>query len=256
MKYPVITIARYTFLEAVKNRLFILVLIGIICVFGLGQFAGELAVTESREIQGALTGFLLRLAAVFVVGLFVITSMIREFNDKTVDMIIALDLPRHVYFSGKLAGFFALALVLSLLLSLPLLVYADFVQTALWTFSLMCELFIVIALCLLFLFTLGNITTAVSAAAAFYLLARSIGAMQLISRSPILESEAFSQRFMSELVDWIAWLLPQLDRFTQTEWLVYGTGTGGDLIFVGMQTLIYVVLLSAAGLFDLYRKNF
>lgn len=35
MKHPVITIAKYTFLEAIKNRLFALGLIGIVCISSL-----------------------------------------------------------------------------------------------------------------------------------------------------------------------------------------------------------------------------
>jgi hypothetical protein len=56
-------------------------------------------------------------------------------------------------------------------------------------------------------------------------------------------------------LDLVAVLLPDLDVFTQTGWLVYGGGMQ-DLVPIVMQTVIYVGLLSAAALFDLYRKNF
>jgi len=256
MKYHVITIAKYTFLEAIKNRLFVLCLIGIVCVFALGQFAGELAITETRQVQGGLVAFAMRLAAVFVISLFVITSVVREFNDKTVNMIISLPLSRYVYYFGKLAGFFLLALVFSILLSLPLLLYAEFTQVALWVTSLIFELFIIISFCLLCLFTFGNITTAFSAVVVFYLLARSISTIQLLSRSPILESTAWSQQFMNKAIDLIAYVLPDLAGFTRTEWLVYGSGNAGDLPVIFVQSVIYITLLSGAALFDLYRKNF
>jgi len=256
MKHPVITIAKFTFLEAIKNRLFTLGLIGIVGVFALGQFAGELAITETNQVQGSLVGFVMRLAAVFVISLFVITSVVREFNDKTVDMIISLPLSRYVYYLGKFSGFFLLALVFSILLSLPLLIYADSVQVILWTVSLLCELSIVIALCLLCLFTFGNITTAFSAVVVFYLLARSISTIQLLGKSPILETTALSQQFMNKAIDLIAYILPDLAGFTRTEWLVYGSGSAGDLPAIIVQSVIYVSLLSGAALFDLYRKNF
>jgi hypothetical protein len=58
------------------------------------------------------------------------------------------------------------------------------------------------------------------------------------------------------VVDIIAVLLPQLDQFSKTEWLVYGGGGGSDYLFIAGQTIIYVALLFAAACFDLHRKNF
>lgn len=256
MNYPAITIARYTFIEAVKNRLFLLMLIGLICIFGLSQFTGELAITETPQIQGAITGLVLRLFAVFIVSLFVITSMVREFNDKTLEFIISLPIPRYVYFSGKLLGFFSLSVIVAIIVSLPLLLYADFLQLLLWCISLICELFIVTTLCLFCLFTLGQITIAFTVVVAFYLLSRSMSTLLLLSQSPILEATTVSQEFIILLVNAIAYVLPELDSFTQTEWLVYNTGSMDSLAIVAGQTLIYVLLLSCAALVDLYRKEF
>ena len=256
MKNPVITIAKYTFLEAINNSLFRLLVIGVVCIFVLGQFIGNLAVTESYQMQGAIIGFVLRLACVFIISLFVISCVVREINDKTIDIILSLDLPRHVYFAGKICGFYVLSLVVSLLFCIPLLFYSEINQVYFWAISLICELFIVVSLCLLFLFTMGNIITAFTAVAAFYLLARIISTLQLISHSPILDSGNWSQNFMTGFIDFMATILPHFDKFTQTEWLVYGSGTSSAIAYVVIQTLIYVILLSAAALFDLYRKNF
>jgi len=50
-------------------------------------------------------------------------------------------------------------------------------------------------------------------------------------------------------------LLPRLDEFTQTSWLIDG-GAPSALGGVFVQTAIYVALLLAAAMFDFYRKNF
>jgi len=256
MNHPVFTIARYTFIEAIKNRLFVLMVIGLICIFGLTQFIGELAITETQQVQGSLIGLTMRLYAVFIVSLFIITSMIREFNDKTLEVIIALPIPRYFYFSGKLLGFSFLSVIAAFILSLPLLFYSEFPQVLLWNVSLICELFIINVLCLFCLFTLGHITTAFSAVIAFYILSRCITTIQLISSSPILEATTPSQEFINLLIKMIAFVLPELDYFTQTQWLVYNTGSLNDFLIVAAQTIIYTILLSSAALFDLYRKNF
>ncbi|MGH8119105.1 MAG: ABC transporter permease, partial [Gammaproteobacteria bacterium] len=157
---------------------------------------------------------------------------------------------------GKICGYLLLAVVIAGIAGMPLLLYAHAGQVLLWSISLFCELSIVIALCLFFLFTLGQVIAALSAVAAFYLLARSMGSMQLLSHSPIMDTGAWSHEIIRTLLDVIASLLPDLDAYTQTAWLIYGSGGARDLAHIAVQTLIYVGLLSAAALFDLYRRNF
>jgi hypothetical protein len=54
----------------------------------------------------------------------------------------------------------------------------------------------------------------------------------------------------------LSWLLPDLSRFTQTEWLAHNSGNLDMLLPVMGQSMIYLTLLSAIALFDFYRKNF
>lgn len=251
---PVFTIARYTFLEAVRNRLFSLVIAGLICMLGLTEFIGELAVTESAQIQSAITGSGLRLFITCVIGLFVVTSMVREINDKGFEMLLSLSITRANYYLGKFAGFVLLALVLSIASAAILLIYSPVPNVTVWFFSLICELLIIISLSLLCLFTFSSVTTAFISVMAFYILARSMYMIRLVSESPILEYNTFSQDFMNFIIDAIAFLLPDLNLFTRSEWLVYGADIN-NLGPVFIQTLIYMVLLVSAGLFDLYRKE-
>ncbi len=253
---PMLAITRYTLLEAARNRLFGVLLIGLFCVTGLAQFAGELAITETRQVQGAIAGMALRLFGVLVISLCVITAMAREFNDGTIEVLIALPFSRPVYVLGKLGGFLCLSLTVAALLCVPLLLYAAPFQVGVWGVSLVCELFIVTALGLFFVLALGSVTPAVAAVAAFYVLARSVGAFRLVSRSPVLEGATPFQAYMQGAVDLLACILPDLDRYARTEWLVYGTGSPEDLSLVIIQTVITLAVLIAAALLDFCRKNF
>ncbi len=96
---------------------------------------------------------------------------------------------------------------------------------------------------------------AVSFVAAFYLLARSIGAIRLIAGSDLLPHREWTQRALGWMVDGMALLLPDLSRFTSTAWLVNGSEGLPAIAFVAAQTAIYGSLIILAGLFDLYRKN-
>lgn len=248
-------IALFTFLEALRNRLVWLVLGFVLVGFGLAEFLGAVAITETRQFQSGFMGALLRASAVFIVSLFVITSMVREFNDKGLELVLSLPIPRSRYFLGKLLGFSALAAVVASISGLCLLLYAPPLQVAIWTLSLSCELLIMTALSLLCLFTFNQVTAALSAVMAFYLLARSMTAIQLMGHFPIVSTDSLAQSVIVGFLDGLAFVLPELDRFTLSEWLIYHTASWSQLVPVLGQTLIYVSLLCAAAMFDLYRKN-
>jgi hypothetical protein len=95
---------------------------------------------------------------------------------------------------------------------------------------------------------------ALAAVAGFYLLSRSMTAMQIIAGAS-LQDATLADRVVNAVVGVIALLLPSLDRMTQTAWLL-GGALGGAASAVFGQTAIYVTLICAAALFDLYRKNF
>jgi ABC-type Na+ efflux pump permease subunit len=161
--HAALTIARYTLLEALRNRLLWLVLLMALGAVGVSGFLNELALTESRELQAALLGAVLRLAAVFLVATFVVTSMVREANDQGLQLLMALPMPRAVYLFGKLAGFGALALLPALLFGALGLFFAPPAQAALWTISLLCECWIVAAFAVRCTLTLNQVTPALAA---------------------------------------------------------------------------------------------
>lgn len=251
---PAVTIARYTLLEALRNRLLWLVLIMMAGAVALGGFLNELALTESRQLQAALMAAALRFAAVFLVATFVVTSMAREASDKGLELLMALPMPRAVYLSGKLAGFAMLAVLPAALFGGLGLFFAPPAQAALWAFSLLCECWIVAAFSVLCMLTLSQVLPALAAAFSFYLLARMIGALQLLGHGAGMAQSA-SQRTLSAGIDGLALLLPHLDQFTRSDWLVYHNGGAAELAAIAAQTAIYVALLAAAALFDLHRKD-
>ena len=57
------------------------------------------------------------------------------------------------------------------------------------------------------------------------------------------------------MVDALAYVLPDLYRFTPSHWLVYHDGSLAAMVPILIQTAVYLGLLAAASLFDLYRKN-
>ena len=251
----VLVIASYTFLEAIRNRLLWLVLAFVLGAFTFAEFLGEVAITESRQFQSGFIGAVQRVAAVFVVSLFIITSMVREFSDKGLELVLSLPIPRSAYFAGKYLGFAWLAVLIAGASGACLLIYAPALQVMLWSASLAMELLIISALSILCLFTFTHVTLALSAVMAFYAVARSIAAIQLMASGPLIDDTELSQQLIEGFVNALAFALPELHRFTPSSWLIHYDGAWSQLVPLAGQTAIYVVLLSAAALFDLHRKN-
>lgn len=252
----ILPIARYTLLEALRNRLLWLALILVAVGLGFTQFLQQVAITESNQIQAALLAALVRVGSVFMLASFVVTSMVREFNDKVIELILSRPLRRSSYFFGKLAGYAAIALALALIASLPLALFAPAQQVALWGLSLACELLIVTAFALLCVLSLTQVISALAAVAGFYLLSRSISALQIMAANPLSDVLSLGQQSVNFVIDAIAFLLPGLDGMTQTGWLIYSAPTPAEIMGVLAQTAVYVLLLCGAALFDLQRKNF
>jgi len=252
----VFTISRFTIVESLRNRLLLLSLLVIGISFGLVEFIGDLAITEHRVTQIAILAAFLRMSAVVMLTLFVVSSTVRELHDKTLEMILAMPIRRGSYYLGKLIGFFYIAALISIILSLLLFVYADPEQVVIWTISLFLELVLVVALSLVMLFTFNQVPSALTGVFIIYGASRIATSIFLMSKYPIIAHTSIAQTFMEGFIELLTWLLPDLHRYTQTEWLTYNTADWANLLPLLVQTLIYLVFLSFIALFDFYRKNF
>ena len=250
----VLAIARLSFIEAARGRFAWLVAGFLLAGLTLALFAGELAITESQGFRSGILGAWLRSCAVFTISLAAVASVVRELDDKGLELLVSLPVPRAAYFAGKLVGFSGIASASALACALALTAFAPPAQVAIWAASLFLELLVVVSISLLCVITFAQVTQAMSVCLAFYLLSRAMAAIQLMVHEPVGAPETAARQFARMFVDSLAFLVPDLDRFTRSDWLIHGTGTVADLGFAATQSAVYVALLGAAGVFDLYRK--
>ncbi len=250
------TISKFTIIESLRNRLLWLSLLVVGISFGLIEFIGELAITEHRTTQAAILAAFLRLSAVVVVTMYVVSSAVRELQDKTLEMILAMRVRRSSYYLGKLVGFIQVAVIIAVIFSSLLLLYASTEQVIMWGLSLIMELVLVVALGLVMLFTFNQIPSALTGVFVIYAASRTATSIYLMSKYPIIYHTTTAQKFMDGFVEALTWVLPDLHHFTRTEWLVYNTGEWSLLVPVLVQTGIFLAVLSSIALFDFYRKNF
>jgi ABC-type Na+ efflux pump permease subunit len=256
MYSKVFTIARFTIIESLRNRFLLLSFLVIAVSFALVEFIGDLAIAEHRVTQVAILAAFLRMSAVVIVTLFVVSSSVRELNDKTLEMILAMPVPRGSYYLGKLFGYLYIAALVSVIFAVLLLLYADPEQVVIWSISLFFELTLVVALSLVMLFTFNQVPPALMGVFIIYGASRIVTSVFLMSKYPIIAHTSAAQKFMDGIIEVMTWLLPDLHRFTQTEWLAYNTAEWSSLLPLLGQTSIYLIFLSFIALFDFYRKNF
>jgi ABC-type transport system involved in multi-copper enzyme maturation permease subunit len=252
----VLTIARFTIIESLRNRLLLLSFLVIGISFGLVEFIGDLAITEHRVTQVAILAAFLRMSAVVITTLFVVSSTVRELHDKTLEMILAMPIRRGSYYLGKMIGYFYIAALVAIIFAVLLLLYADPEQIVIWTISLFLELVLVVALSLVMLFTFNQVPSALAAVFIIYGASRIVTSIFLMAKYPIIAHTSIAQQFMDGFIELMTWLLPDLHRFTQTAWLTYNTADWSTLLPLFGQTVIYLIFLSFIALFDFYRKNF
>ncbi|HUO43841.1 MAG TPA: ABC transporter permease [Burkholderiales bacterium] len=249
-------IARFTLLEAGRVRLWWLFIAILAIACGAAWFVHQLAITESARIQTAFLAAMVRLAAVFVLTLHILTSIVREFNDKGLELILSFDLRRGDYVLGRLLGFLLIALLIALLATAPQLALAPPHAALQWGLSLACELAIVAALSLFCIMTFTQLMPAASFVLGFYLLARTLTAIRLMDAAPLTGADLPSHQVISWVIDGLALVLPALDRYAQGAWLIGDSAISWPAsAALAAQAALYTVLLAAATTFDFQRRN-
>jgi ABC-type transport system involved in multi-copper enzyme maturation permease subunit len=253
--HAALTLARYTIVEALHGRIAIAAAVLIAGAVGLGQFVVELALTDTAAIRALSLAWLFRVAAVFLVAGFAASSVVRDHNEKHLELLLALPTPRTSYLLGKWLGCVAASMMLALMFSLPLAFDMPWRGVAAWAVSLGLELIVIAGASLLCALTFQQLVASLAAVAAFYMLSRVMGAVLAIGASAVAPVDSVAFDWSNHILHGISMLLPRLDLFTRSQWLVDGAAPAQDLVLVGVQAVTTSALLLLAAMIDLTRKS-
>ena len=254
MSAAILTLSRYVLVEARRSALPWLACAAALGALALSAFLAQVAIVESAALQTTACAAMLRLCAVFLVATHVVASVVREANDKGVELLLALPISRSAWYLGKLCGFTATAIAVATLAALPLAFLAPPAPLLAWWLGLCAESALVAAMALFFAAALGQTASAIAGCAGLYLLGRALGAMQAIAAGPLADEDG-PQHALRALLDAFALLLPRLDSVARGDWLLYGAPGIGELLRPLAGVALYFLLLAAAGLFDASRRN-
>lgn len=250
------TIARFTLLEGARTRLPWIAGVALLCLAVTSLFVQHLAITESERFRLVFLGAAGRLVMVALLCQHVAASMQREFQDHATELLLSLPLPRSAYYVGKLLGFVGLGLCLSMATALVLAAGAEPTRLVWWSTLLALELTLMASVTLFCSAGMRHMVAAVSLSAAFYVLARSVGTLQFLAHSPLIEADSAFARAATVTLDVLLVVLPDLSRFARSGWLVDAQAPLNALGAAAVQTAIYLLLTGAAGICDLKRRNF
>jgi ABC-type transport system involved in multi-copper enzyme maturation permease subunit len=252
---PALTLARFVVLEARRTGL----PLSVICALGIGMglagFLSRLALTESVTLQTGVLASFFRVTAVLMTAALVVTSVVRELNDKGTDLLLSLPISRTTYYLGKLAGFAACGAILAGIFSAVMLFWCPPGAVAVWCLSLTLEVSLMAVVSLFFVMTIGDVVPALAAVAGCYFLSRVMASFQSIAMSPLADQPNSLQQLAASGIDLVALLLPPLDSATQTVWLLYAPPSAVEFLHLAGMLVVYGTLVTAAGLFDFHRRN-
>lgn len=243
---------RLVALTALRNRLFAGLLFALIGATAISVFLGGTALIEQAQsviVFAAGAGRVVLIVGLVVFVAFHVQSMVET---REVEGILARALTRGSFVIGYWLGFALITCVFVAGLAGALWFVAPATSgIPMWAFSLLLESLIVVAVAIFAGLMLERATSCVIFSLGFYALARLMGLFLGIRDFMPGAREA---RASDYVVDVLALIIPRLDLFAQTGWLIYGQNS--QLLLPFSQGVVFLGLVLAATIFDLTRRQF
>lgn len=251
-----LTNIRYILLTALRDWLFSGLFIAILIAAAISATMGSTAFIEEKEMTLAFSSQSARLILMTGLIVFVCFHIRNAFETKEIDVILSRPITRSNLILSYWLGFS----FVGLLLAVPVVIIINFIGANNsagfigWAVSLILEMALVISLALFAAFTMRSAVTAVLACMGFYVLSRMMAFFVFTSNSGMFNNEKFI--FMKWILQAISTLLPRLDFFSKSEWLIYGFDSALDWQVFVLQTVVFVPILLVAAMIDFRRKQF
>jgi ABC-type transport system involved in multi-copper enzyme maturation permease subunit len=243
---------KYIILTAQRDSLFIGLAAGILFSCYVAFFLGSTAMVESDQTSLAYVAGLCRVVLIVGLIIFIAFHIRRSFENKEIDLMIVRPISRNKFILSYWMGFAAVSFFFVLFTAVTIYLFGspDLNGFLAWSFSLLLECWIVVSLAMTAALILRSTVIAVLLSFGFYVLARLSGFLLLIATKPGSNS-IYDYSFST-----ISKLIPRLDFFSKSEWLIYGVKDFSDVKLFAMQAVVYIGLLVTLALIDFRKKQF
>jgi ABC-type transport system involved in multi-copper enzyme maturation permease subunit len=253
------TIIKYTLLTASRDLLFIGLCAIIFMAYGFSVFVGNTALVEQSQMSMAYFAGSSRIILVTGLIVFVCFHVRRSFDNREVESILSKPISRTQFVVAYWLGFCVLALasLLPVIFIMTFLNKPDLMGLIMWSASLALETSIIIAFAMLSSLIMKSAVSSVLSSFSFYLISRLMGFFIATMETPgSLMSAGKLGGVLESILKIVAVILPRLDLFAKSEWLIYGTSGQEDLWVFPVQAIVFILLLLSVSIFDFKRKQF
>jgi hypothetical protein len=252
------TIIRYTLLTAGRDWLFIGLLAIIAIAYGLSVFTGGTALVEQEQMSLAYFAGSSRIAMQVGLIVFVCFHVRRLFDNREIESMLSKPISRPQFVVAYWLAFVMLGFVavIPVIVLMKLAFSPNPVGLAYWASSLVLEISLVLAFALVASLILGSAVTAVMASFAFYMISRLMGFFVATLDQPSLMNSGKYGQLMSNIMLVLSTVIPRLDLYAKSSWLIYGIDGQNDLWVFQAQSIVFIGVLLAMAVFDFKRKQF
>lgn len=249
---------RYVLLTAIRDRLFLGLLIGVLAAAYISSVLGSTAMVETQQMTITFAASSARVIIMVGIIVFIGFHMRNAFDAREIDVLLSRPISRTSVVLSYWLGFAAVATLL--VVPAILVVYAmgmiNVTGTMLWSLSLLLESYLVVSIALFTALTASSGVGTVLSSLAIYALSRMMGFFVVTVKSGMLFHTAEINIGAGWLLTAVSTVVPRLDFFAKSSWLVYGAKSYDDLYLFLMQSAAFIPLLLIASVIDFKRKQF
>lgn len=252
------SVLKYILLTAIRDRLYIGLLVVLIGAFGISTLLGSTSLVEQAQTSIVYISGSSRM--IFAIGIILFTCFYirRSFDNKEVEFILSKSISRHNFILAYILGFTLVASFIFIPITTILLISkVNIIGLQFWLLTIFAEILILISFALLSSLILKNVVSSILATLGFYILARMMAFFVLTIEIPHSSVDFNSwQAVMKSLLKLLSFIFPRLDLFAQSDWLIYGVKNSKEVIASIIQSAIYIPLLIFMSFFDFNKKQF
>jgi ABC-type transport system involved in multi-copper enzyme maturation permease subunit len=252
------TIIKYIILTASRDLLFYGLLIAIVAGIFISNFLGSTALEEQAQMAVSYSSASIRLILVVGMTIFCCFHIRRGFENKEIDLMLSRPISRGMFVLSYWIGFCIIALSFIAAAFCFILLFQNYsiFGAIIWVLSLILEVFLVISFAIFASFILKSAVSSVLLTFGFYFISRMLGFFLYILAKPTATDFLSLDFYANKILWFVSSILPRLDLFAKSQWLIYGVESYNDIKLFALQAAIYIPLLLFSAVYDFRNKQF
>lgn len=252
-----LTTIKYILITALRDKLFVGLFVAMFVVFGLSVFLGNTALVEEDGSIDAYIGASSRLILSIGLIVFVCFHVRTAFDNKEIELLLSRPISRKSFVIAYWMGFAVVATILIMSLVATMFLFLNISKGGLiyWSVGLLMESYLVVAFALFASLILRSAVSSVLLCFGFYVMSRMMGFFLYIVDQPNM-FKGMLGAVTEKLLVIVSALLPRLDLYADTKWLIYSAVNDTSYYWFLGQTAIYIPFLLTMAVIDFKRKQF